>query len=181
MATNYPLKMPRISTNQDRATAEQSGAAMVEAAVVLPIFLAVLFISINALVFCFHLLRFQYELSDLTRQTFVLSQSERGSLVGTGANASWQSFLETMINNRAMKIGLTTNSPASYASVQFISKSIGTCSGWNCTTSANAGDLFTISVRLEEPIFGASLAGISWTNISIDVKALAFIQTEQSI
>ncbi len=171
--------MPIKSVYLKGAPSEQSGAAMVEAAVVLPIFIAVILISIKALLFCFHLLQFQYELSDITRQTFVLSQSERGAVAGTGGNLSWQSFLETLINNRASKIGLASGNPAANATVRFISDSTGVCSGWSCNTTARSGDLFTISVLLEEPIFGPSLARISWTNITINVKALAFIQREQ--
>lgn len=149
----------------------ESGAAMVEAAVVLPVFLVVMFISMNASLFCYRLLSFQYEVSDITRQTFVLSASQRTQITG---QSSWRNFLETRINTRARELGLLTSSPATSATVQFATGDT-PCTGWTCANQVTAGDIFSITVSIQEPIFGSGLARISWLSVTTQAKAIAFI------
>jgi hypothetical protein len=157
----------------------QRGAVMVEAAIVLPFFILLLFIAINIMVFCFHMLRFQYEVADITRQTFTLNGSNRALVSGATNPPTWQDFLVGEINKKATEIGLNTTEPASpasgTASIAF-SPARNNCTSWACAVWAESGDVFTISITIKEPVFGAQLAGISWQEISVQLKAVAFVQ-----
>jgi Flp pilus assembly protein TadG len=157
-------------SHQKAQLSSEHGAAMVEAAIVLPVFLAIMLISMKVMVLCFHFLRFQYEVSEITRQAFVQSASQRNNL-------DWQTFIVNNINSRAASIGLATSSPAQNATVSFSN-----CSGWPCSQSAQVGDIFSISIALSEPVLGAgsSIAGISWQNLTMTAKAVAFVQQEQN-
>jgi Flp pilus assembly protein TadG len=157
-------------SHQKARSRSQHGAAMVEAAIVLPLFLAIMLISMKILVVCFHFLRFQYEVSEITRQAFVQNASQR-------SNLDWQTFVVNNINSRAASIGLATASPAQNATVSFSN-----CTGWNCSQTAQIGDIFSISIPLSEPVLGSgsAIAGISWQNLTITAKAVAFVQQEEN-
>jgi hypothetical protein len=157
----------------------ESGAAMVEAAVILPFFLVIMLIMIQIALFCFHLLRFQYEVSEITRQAFVLTADQRATVAGESGVIDWEPFVVSMVNKRAQEIGISTNKPADSASIVFASEQ-GQCSTWTCAATAEPGDVFSISIPIREPIFGSTLAGISWANLSVSVKAIAFIQRDQA-
>lgn len=155
---------------------------MVEAAIVLPFFIVILFITINLMVFCFHMLTFQYEVADITRQTFILSGASRAEVMGVSNPPSWQDFLVNQINQKATEIGLSTKDPASpgsgSATISFSPTRNG-CAAWSCAAVAESGDIFTISITIKEPVFGAKLAGISWQEVSVQLKAIAFVQQAQ--
>lgn len=155
----------------DNSSSKERGAAMVEAAIVLPLFLAIMFFSIRALIVCYHFLQFQHEVSEITRQAFVLNASQRGNL-------SWQNYLVNKIDSRASQIGLTTQTPASQATVQFSNCSV---ADWSCSATATMGDIFSITINITEPVINyGSLAGISWQNIPLSTKSIAFVQQPES-
>jgi hypothetical protein len=152
---------------------------MVEASVVLPFFLAIMVILIKVAIFCFNILRFQYEVSEITRQAFTLGADQRATIAGQSGTISWQQFIVSQINLKAQAIGLATSTPANTASVIFASDD-STCSTWSCATQAEPGHVFSLSINLREPILGSTLAGISWANINCTVKAIAFVQKDQN-
>ena len=158
----------------------ENGATMVEAAIVLPIFLAVLLLTFQVMIFCFHLLQFQYEVAEITRQAFVLSANERAGILGQYGNVSWQNFITTQINQRARDIGLATTNPANTAETRFITPGNKSCSGWQCSASATRGDVFSIDLPIRENILGQKIAGISWATVSVNVRAIGFVQRPQN-
>lgn len=145
---------------------------MVEAAIVLPVFLSVILITMNIALFCYRLLSFQYAVSDITRQAFVSTAAERGT-------ADWKVFIEGRINTRAAELGLITripNLPNDKYTIQFSPS----CTGWNCAGTARPGDIFAITITVTEPLFGSVLQGISWQQISMSTKAIAFVQYREA-
>jgi hypothetical protein len=175
-----------LSMNKGQKTKSevgQGGAVMVEAAIVLPFFIVILFITFNIMVFCFHMLRFQYEVADITRQTFALTGANRALISGDNNPPRWEDFLIGEINKKATEIGLTTTEPASPSSgkseISF-SPARNNCTSWKCANYAESGDVFAISITIKEPVFGANLAGISWQEISVKLKAIAFVQQAES-
>jgi hypothetical protein len=172
--------MLKIPGDPSRDSSE-AGAAMVEAAVVLPIFLVTMMMMMQIAIFCFHLLQFQYEVSEIVRQTFVLNAKQRAIIAGQSGNMEWQPFVVSQINKKAEHLRLATKAPADSASIIFTSsKTEKTCKGWSCASKANPGHVFSLSITLKEPIFGSMLAGISLPNMSVNVKAIAFVQRSQS-
>lgn len=156
---------------------------MVEAAVVMPIFLAILLISMYLMVLSFKVLRFQYEISDIARQTFLLTPSQRASVAGAaGIPMSWRAFLDAQIDGKLSAIGFSSSlqklRPNNY-NVQFSPARLG-CVAWDCAASAMPGDVFSITITLNEPMFGATLAGLSWQVLSIDTKVIAFVSRPQN-
>jgi hypothetical protein len=178
MSVHKPAEMKKVLIKKDAEFTEH-GAVMVEAAIVLPFFLVILFITVNMMVFCFHMLQFQYEVADITRQTFILNGSGRASVMGVSNPPSWQEFLVGQMNQKASDIGLSTQNPASLdsgtAAISF-SPARNNCTSWDCSALAESGDIFTVSITIKEPVFGAKLAGISWQEISVKLKAIAFVQ-----
>ncbi len=152
---------------------------MVEAAVVLPIFLVIMLTMIKIAFFCFQILRFQYEVSEITRQAFTLGADHRATVAGQSGTLGWQQFIVSQINLKAESIGLATKTPANNALIVFASES-GTCRTWSCAAQAEPGQVFSLSIDLNEPIFGTTLADISWTSMPFTVKAIAFIQSYQN-
>lgn len=172
--------LPMVKKNRQQCPhTQQQGAAMVEAAIVLPFGLSFLFITMNTLLFCFRLLQFQYEVSEITRQAFILNASQRRNLSGKYNDRGRQSFITTKINQRAKALGLSTPEPANRARIAFASSRGSRCLSWQCSASALPGDVFTIELTITEDILGGALSGISWTTISSDVKAVAFVQTSE--
>jgi hypothetical protein len=153
---------------------------MVEAAVVMPLFLAFLLVSMYVMVLCFKILRFQYEIADLTRQTFLLTPLQRAQVAsGGGAGIGWEDFLRDQLAERLQIIGLASPLEPSIDNVQF-SSAMGVCEGWNCASTAKTGDIFSISFTLNEPVFGATLASVSWQRLSVETKAIAFVLKPQN-
>jgi Flp pilus assembly protein TadG len=149
----------------------ESGAAMVEAVIVLPVFLSVIFITMSISLFCYRLLSFQYAVSDITRQAFIYTKAERGNL-------SWQAFIESQANARAESIGLLTriSDGSNNYQVQFSSSDRGSCANWGCAETAEPGHIFAITVTVTEPLFKSVLQDISWQQISMSTKGIAFVQ-----
>jgi hypothetical protein len=170
------------SDSKKNQCSTEAGAVVVEAAVVLPFFLIVMFITVNVMIFCFHMLRFQYEVADITRQTFILNGESRASVTEATTSPTWRDFLVSQINSRAADIGINTPEPASSSGteVSFSPTRLSGCQAWNCAASAESGDIFTISITIKEPVFGAKLAGISWQEIAVKLKAIAFVQQPES-
>jgi len=172
--------MPQIKGDKSLSREHsEAGATMLEAAVVLPFFLVIMISAIKIALFCFHMLRFQYEVSEITRQAFSLAADQRATAAGVAGTMGWQTFIESQINREAQKIGLATQDPANTAAAIF-AHSGGRCTGWRCTELAEPGWVFSLSIRLEEPIFGASLAGISWAKFPFTVNAIAFVQVKEN-
>ncbi len=78
---------------------DQSGGALVEAAVVLPLFLGIILASLYLLLFCFQMLRFQYDVAESTRETFTKNRQDRG-------NASWGAYLLAQLSTRSRDLNL---------------------------------------------------------------------------
>ncbi len=161
------------------ANRSEAGATMVEAAVVLPLLLVIMITIIQIAIFCFHILRFQYEVSEITRQTFSLRADHRATVAGQVGIMGWRPFLESRINLQAQAIGLATREPTTTASAIFAHPD-GTCAAWSCAEQAVPGWVFSLSIRLEEPIFGSRLANISWAKFPFTVNAIAFVQFQEN-
>jgi hypothetical protein len=155
---------------------EVRGAAMVEAVIVLPVLLSVIFIFMSLALFCFRLLTFQFWVSDLTRETFIYTKEDR-----KGAN--WQPYLESQLALRAQEIGLTTripNTDSNKYKIQFSRPLAQPCEGWQCGANARPGDIFSITVTVTEPLFSRVLADISWQQISMSAKGIAFVNYREN-
>ncbi len=159
---------------------------MLEAAIVLPIFLVMMTTMMKIAVFCFHMLRFQYEVSEITRQAFTLDADTRAAVAGGSGPMSWENFIVSQINLQAQSIGLATQNPAdktatdpNAVSYAFVSPTVTYSDAWDHADIAEPGWVFSLSISLKEPIFGSTLAGISWASIPFTVKAIAFVQMKQ--
>jgi hypothetical protein len=145
--------------------ASEHGAALVEAAVALPMFLGVVFASFHLLVFCFQMLRFQYDVAESTRETFTTNS------VGRGGD-SWQSFLSRRLANRSADLYL----PAWNLDVTFSECT----NGWACAPDAQPGQSVALVFSVTQAFGLGSLGGISVPDITFKTKSIAVIQMAES-
>ncbi|MEY4701207.1 MAG: hypothetical protein RL326_1394 [Pseudomonadota bacterium] len=158
---------------------------MVEAAVALPLFFAVLLSSIRILVICYQGVRLQYEVSETTRMTFTLDSDARGG-------QTWEEYFSDNLATRASAAGLsglvstTTGGLASLLPgkvqvqhVTTINNSATTRTQWPGGT-AKPGDTFSVEVTSEEPLLPEALEGIAAPSITLRAKAVAMIHRTEA-
>jgi Flp pilus assembly protein TadG len=159
----------------------ESGATMVQAALALPLFLALLFGSIRILLICYQGIRFQYEVSETTRMTFTLDKNARGG-------KTWQGYFSDTFASRARNAGLSglrfetspdgaSTIPANNITVNYIVLVNGTPTTslqWPGNT-AKPGDTFSVQITSSEPLIPNKLGGIASPSLVLTAKAVAMI------
>jgi Flp pilus assembly protein TadG len=153
---------------------------MVEAAITLPLFFAVLFSSLRILVICYQGVRLQYEVSETTRMTFTLDSEARGG-------QTWKNYFSTNLAARASGAGLsgllatTTGGMVSLSPdninvkhIVIINNTATSTSQWP-GGSAKPGDTFSVEVTSEEPLLPEALEGIASPSVTLRAKAVAMI------
>jgi len=156
---------------------------MAEAAIVMPLFLAVLLGSIRILLICYQGIRLQYEVSETMRMTFTLDKAARGGL-------DWANYFANTLMPRARATGVTVRFYGSTAGARMIdprdyelsyTDSFGqTTQGWP-GAAALPGETFSLTIKSQEPLLPAGLVGnSSLLNISLRAKAVAIIHRTQN-
>lgn len=157
-----------MKRNARKRRSSESGGAFVEATIALPLFLAMLLFSVYLLYFSFKLLRFQYGLSEATRETFTKKRIDRG-------DKNWGDFLtDQMKDIDGTKWNLTN---VTLKQAHFLP--CNTSSNWACHDSAKPGDTFLIQYEIRDDLLPNSVAGIELPSISFQSKAVATIQMEE--
>jgi hypothetical protein len=155
-----------------RVSNRQSGAVFVEASIALPFLLGILCITMLLLFFCFRILSFQHALAEVTRETFSRDSDAR-------AGQTWQQYWETQLNSRTASLNLVPQSSGlTSAQISFTNETCG--SGWECSASAEPGDIFSVSLTLTVPVFPQSLGGLSLPEIQFSSRSIAAIQMRES-
>jgi hypothetical protein len=169
-----------MRTPESHSKSGESGATMVEAAIALPLFFAVLLGSIRILVICYEGIRFQYEVSETTRITFTSDKAARGGKV-------WEDYFKETLATRASKSGLSGLGVKDNGNGKFtiekditpkhIFKNKGKqeiVKRWP-PTSAKPGETVSIEISSEEPLLPEALADIASPTITLTAKAVAMI------
>lgn len=158
---------------------------MVEAAIALPLFFAVLLSSIRILVICYQGVRLQYEVSETTRMTFTLDSDARGG-------QTWEEYFSDNLASRASAAGLSglistttgglVNLSPNNVRVEHIVAIDDTPVArpqWPGGT-AKPGDTFSVEVTSEEPLLPEALEGIAAPSITLRAKAVAMIHRTEA-
>ena len=165
----------RLKAHKPEAHSDQSGAVYIEAALALPIFLGITFVTILLLLFCYRIVSFQYAMAEATRETF--------SRDSTGRNSqTWQQYWLAELGARTSGLGLVTRDlygrDLSSAQVTFTNNSCS--SGWNCSQFAEPGDIFSVTLTLTVPVFPQSVGGVSLPQIEFSSRSIAAIHIRES-
>lgn len=162
------------SRNED-AMAE-SGSVAIEAAVGIPFFLAIMFTSIQLLLFCFQLLSFQYQVATLTNNVFL------------NPGGDWRGQIETGVTQIGNGLGLCPGgtaecdgTPTWGGDVVTIQYLCGDSTGQNpCdATTAQSGDLARVTVTFTKPIFRV-LDDIGIDPLTLRVSAISGIMRAET-
>lgn len=145
--------------------ASEHGAALVEAAVALPMFLGIVLAAFYLLLLCFQILRFQYDVAESTRETFTTNSAGRD---GDG----WQTFLSRRLTGRSADLHLPTWS----LDVTFS----GCTDGWACAQNAQPGQSVALVFSIKKAFGLRGLGGISLPDITFKTKTIAVIQMTES-
>ncbi len=145
---------------------------MVEAAIAMPLFFAVLLSSIRILVICYQGIRLQYEVSETTRMTFTLDRAARGT-------PTWQDYFSNTLAARASGAGLSGLTNIKVSHIVATNDPVTANPGWPGGT-AKPGDAFSVEVTSEEPLLPEALAGIAEPSITLRAKAVAMIQRTEA-
>lgn len=153
---------------------------MAEAAIVMPLFFAVLLGSIRILLICYQGIRLQYEVSETMRMTFTLNNAARGG-------KTWGDYFPATLWSRTRNSGLSlrfTGNPISInqsdISLSYLkSGSVDPIGGWP-GADAVPGETFSVTVRTVEPLLPSGLVGnTSALSIALRAKAVAVIHRTQ--
>lgn len=153
---------------------------MAEAALVMPLFLAVLLGAIRILFVCYQGIRLQYEVSETMRMTFTLDKAARGQ-------SGWQQYFTQTLSNRAQAIRLSgllssTQSGGGLGGGGIASGNIAVQyrngTAWP-NSAALPGDTVSVTILSTEPILPAGLIDVSSFGITLRAKAVAIIHRTQ--
>jgi hypothetical protein len=133
-------------------------------------FMVIMLSALYILFFFFKVIRFQYDVADVTRSTFASTAAERGT-------QDWRSYLDQSLDTRASGLGLVTV-PSRSSEVTFSGSSTG--ASWGAASNAKPGELFSIVVTISEPVISGAMFGISLPNFTVQTKAVAVVQMRQS-
>lgn len=161
-----------MRTRNNYSNVRESGATMVEAAIAMPLFFAVLLSSIRILVICYQGIRLQYEVSETTRMTFTLDRAARGT-------PTWQNYFSNTLAARASGAGLSGLTNIKVSHIVTISGTPIPLPQWP-GSKAKPGDTFSVEVTSEEPLLPEALAGIAAPSITLRAKAVAMIQRTEA-
>lgn len=162
---------------------------MVQAAIVLPLFMAVLLGSIRILLICYQGIRLQYEVSETTRMTFTLDKAARG---GRG----WEDFFASSLETRAKTNGLSglgfqtsidigngnngsKKCDPKNIELSYVSSTGQTSTSWPAA-SAKPGETFSVTIKSQEPLLPSGLSRIASPTIELRAKAVAVIHRAQN-
>ena len=129
-------------------TYAESGSVAVEAAVGIPFFLAIMFTSIQLLLFCFQLLSFQYQVATLTTNVFL------------NPNGDWTTAIRTGVATIGNELGICPGGNSDCddnptwgedeVTVTYLcADSPSACDA----TTAQSGDIARVTVTFTKPIF----------------------------
>ncbi len=168
-----------MRTRNTHFDSSESGATIVQAAIVLPLFLAVLLGSIRILLICYQGIRLQYEVSETMRMTFTLDSAGRGGL-------TWANYFANTFRPRARATGVNIKfSPQSGMidinnyELSYTNSQGNTVQGW---PDANAlpGGTFSLTIKSNEPLLPKGLvSNTSPLAITLRAKAVAVIHRTQ--
>lgn len=159
-------------TRRQKSVRSQAGVAMVEAAVALPIFLGILFLSIKILMASYKMLRLQDIVAEVTREAFTKTSTERGAL-------TWQEYIKTNLFNRAKAAGVSKANEAAATKDTFWNN-ISRVQTPTDPATARIGDTYSLSISVPEPVFSGGIGGISLVSIPLKAKAVAVVQMRQN-
>jgi hypothetical protein len=169
-----------LGTMYERERAEsdsrERGTVIVQAALIMPFLLAIIFASVNLIIISSKSVRFQYDITQVTREAFAKTKSERGNL-------NWQPYIQNNLLTRAQAAGLSAAAtPTTFQNgiTPTFRLSNGTSvSNWTPATSAKSGDVFHVEAQSTEAVFPSALLGLSSLQITLRARAIAFIQRTQ--
>jgi len=165
------------------------GGTAVEAAIMMPFLLILIFASINLLLISGKSLRFQYDFAQVTRQTFTKTSADRA--------LPWQNYFQTTLSQLAQSAklscipsGHTTGSCASTSyefitTAQFIVPPLYTWPNsqgvdWTPANTVPRGSIFYAEAQSTESILPS---GFSWMNsfkITLRARAVSVVQMAQN-
>jgi hypothetical protein len=157
-------------------TCTESGSVAVEAAVGIPFFLAIMFTSIQLLLFCFQLLSFQYQVATLTTNVFLNPNGDWTTAIKDG--------VATIGNGLGLCPGNTSDchgeSPTwegeDVVTITYLcSASTSTCDA----TTAQSGDLARVTVTFTKPIFKV-VEDVGMEPLTLSVSAISGIMRAES-
>lgn len=137
---------------------------MVQAALVLPLFLGLLFLSIKILMASYKMLMLQDIVAEVTREAFTKTYAQRGSV-------SWQNYIQTNIFNRAKAVGVTEAKKSGATATSFWSSANPIESP--AASSAVAGDIYSLWITVNEPVLAS---GLGVGSIPLKAKGIAVVQ-----
>jgi Flp pilus assembly protein TadG len=143
---------------------------LVQAALVLPLLVGLLFTSINIFIAGRKLLALQDIVAEVTKETFTKTKAQRGEL-------DWQPFFETSLFLKAKAAGADAAiKPGANAQAFWGS----TAAQITYTPSTKRpGDTVSFALTATEPIF-RGIGGSAWLpSISMELKAVAVIQMRE--
>lgn len=148
----------------------------VEAAVGIPFFLAILFTSIQLLVFCFQLLSFQYQVATLTADVFLNPNEDRANAIESG--------IARIGNELGLCPGSTSDchhgDPTWGGDVVTITYLCAESAESDCNaTTAQAGDFARVTVRFTKPIFKV-MEHVGMNPLTLRVSAISGIMRGES-
>jgi len=148
---------------------DESGGVVVEAAVALPLFLGILLAGLYLLLFCFQMLRFQYDVAESTRETFTRNRAARG-------NVGWGTYLIAQLGNRSRDLGLP---PWQLENVTFSTCALGGDPQQRlalCGAQAQPGESVSLVFAVTQQFGLANLGGITLPDMTFRTKSIAVIQ-----
>lgn len=151
-------------------TCTESGSVAVEAAVGIPFFLAIMFTSIQLLLFCFQLLSFQYQVATLTTNVFLNPNGDWTSAIKDGV-ATIGNGLSLCPGNTSDCHGSPTWDGADVVTITYLcADSTSTCDA----TTAQSGDLARVTVQFTKPIFKV-VEGLGMDPLTLNISAISGI------
>jgi Flp pilus assembly protein TadG len=151
----------------------ERGTVIVQAALIMPFLLAIIFASVNLIIISSKSVRFQYDMTQVTREAFAKTKGDRGNL-------SWANYIQNNLLTRAQAAGLSSAAnagPFKAAITPTFRLSDGTSvSNWTPATPPKSGDIFYAEAQSTEAIFPSALLGLSSLQITLRARAIAFIQ-----
>lgn len=145
------------------------GSVLVQAALVLPLLVGLLFTSINIFIAGRKLLALQDIVAEVTKETFTKTKAQRGEL-------EWQQFFQDSLFKKATTAG--SNDAIKSADAQAFWGSTAAQLTYTPSTK-RPGDTVSFALTATEPIF-TGIGGSAWLpSISMKLKAVAVIQMRE--
>ncbi len=169
-----------MATRNTHSRSSESGTTMVQAALVLPLFMAVLLGSLRMLLICYQGIRLQYDVSETTRMTFTLDSAARGG-------KKWEDFFGSTLETRSAKSGLSglkfgvsvdTGNPMPGKRCDpsnLLLKYKGQATTTWPSASAKPGETVSLDIITNEPLLPNGLGGVRSPTIQLRARAVAVL------